>query len=321
MAITPSRFTLGFDRAATSEAAGNRARTSLLRQGMRAAKRKGDFRTALGFSDELNRQGTPYGATGSAADVGSMAQGRVAAREALAGQMRSALAPTREGNIAAAKAAGTFDATRERFNMANQGSQTMDESGNITKVQGSQGPDEYDLELRRQNQAESDARTADARAKFDAEGTFDYGKERAAVEDYGEWYDRKKPAQMEDWLASQSKSPTTPAVDIQPAARAKGGPTTPLAASPPGPATPPADETSVSLDPRTKFTGSGFEVDLTKTAVPARAKGGPVKGGQPYLVGEEGPEIMVPEEDGKIIPNKDLKKKSRKKLSKMLSKR
>lgn len=55
--------------------------------------------------------------------------------------------------------------------------------------------------------------------------------------------------------------------------------------------------------------------------VAARAKGGPVKAGKPYLVGEEGPEIMVPEEDGEIVPNKDLKKKSRRQLRKMLSKK
>jgi hypothetical protein len=55
--------------------------------------------------------------------------------------------------------------------------------------------------------------------------------------------------------------------------------------------------------------------------VAARAKGGPVKAGKPYLVGEEGPEIMVPEEDGEIVSNKDLKKKSRRQLRKMLSKK
>ena len=55
--------------------------------------------------------------------------------------------------------------------------------------------------------------------------------------------------------------------------------------------------------------------------VPARAKGGPVKAGKPYLVGEEGPEIVVPDEDGEVLPNDKLRKKSRKELQKMLSKR
>src|SRR5204863_9580950 len=41
-------------------------------------------------------------------------------------------------------------------------------------------------------------------------------------------------------------------------------------------------------------------------ALPARASGGPVVAGQPYLVGEEGPEIHVPSTAGTIIPNKAL---------------
>ncbi|WP_051261528.1 portal protein [Desulfovibrio inopinatus] len=35
----------------------------------------------------------------------------------------------------------------------------------------------------------------------------------------------------------------------------------------------------------------------------ARAMGGPVEEGQAYLVGEDGPEIIVPDEDGTVIPN------------------
>ena len=35
----------------------------------------------------------------------------------------------------------------------------------------------------------------------------------------------------------------------------------------------------------------------------ARALGGPVSGGVPYLVGERGPEIMVPRMAGTVIPN------------------
>ena len=34
----------------------------------------------------------------------------------------------------------------------------------------------------------------------------------------------------------------------------------------------------------------------------ARARGGPVEDGSDYLVGEEGPELMIPNEDGTIIP-------------------
>jgi len=39
--------------------------------------------------------------------------------------------------------------------------------------------------------------------------------------------------------------------------------------------------------------------------LPRRAKGGAVKKGQPYLVGEEGAEVVVPEEDGVVLPNPD----------------
>jgi SLT domain-containing protein len=48
--------------------------------------------------------------------------------------------------------------------------------------------------------------------------------------------------------------------------------------------------------------------------IAAREQGGPVKAGRPYLVGERGPEIVVPAEDGEVVPNKDLKKKKARKL-------
>jgi tape measure domain-containing protein len=38
----------------------------------------------------------------------------------------------------------------------------------------------------------------------------------------------------------------------------------------------------------------------------ARASGGPVSAGRPYLVGERGPELMVPERSGMVIPNAAL---------------
>jgi hypothetical protein len=42
------------------------------------------------------------------------------------------------------------------------------------------------------------------------------------------------------------------------------------------------------------------------TDLPGRAMGGPVAGGSPYLVGEEGEEVFVPATDGTIIPNHAL---------------
>lgn len=50
--------------------------------------------------------------------------------------------------------------------------------------------------------------------------------------------------------------------------------------------------------------GTKFVNDPTGGMVAgARADGGPVDGGKPYLVGERGPEIVVPGQDGTVIPN------------------
>lgn len=40
--------------------------------------------------------------------------------------------------------------------------------------------------------------------------------------------------------------------------------------------------------------------------IPGLAEGGPVKGGSPYIVGEKGPELFVPQGSGKIVPNNQL---------------
>ena len=49
---------------------------------------------------------------------------------------------------------------------------------------------------------------------------------------------------------------------------------------------------------------------------PGRKKGGPVKKGKKYVVGEKGPEIFVPKKSGKIIPNKGSKPKPKAKKKK-----
>lgn len=46
--------------------------------------------------------------------------------------------------------------------------------------------------------------------------------------------------------------------------------------------------------------GAGAPLDLMSFM---RASGGPVRGGQPYIVGERGPEIVVPHQSGTVIPN------------------
>ena len=47
---------------------------------------------------------------------------------------------------------------------------------------------------------------------------------------------------------------------------------------------------------------------LTPTTIEARKMGGPVKAGRPYLVGEGGPELMVPNIDGTVINNMKTEK-------------
>ena len=42
---------------------------------------------------------------------------------------------------------------------------------------------------------------------------------------------------------------------------------------------------------------------LPQGRIPGRATGGPVNAGQPYMVGEKGPELFVPRNNGGIIPN------------------
>ncbi len=44
-------------------------------------------------------------------------------------------------------------------------------------------------------------------------------------------------------------------------------------------------------------------IEVTEDEPPARAMGGPVNKGVSYLVGERGPELFTPDEDGKIIAN------------------
>lgn len=41
-------------------------------------------------------------------------------------------------------------------------------------------------------------------------------------------------------------------------------------------------------------------------AIPGLADGGPVRSGRPYVVGEEGPELFVPNSSGKIVPNGEM---------------
>jgi hypothetical protein len=45
---------------------------------------------------------------------------------------------------------------------------------------------------------------------------------------------------------------------------------------------------------------------------PGRKKGGPVKKGVKYIVGEKGPEVFVPKKSGTIVPNRTAPKPQKK---------
>lgn len=51
---------------------------------------------------------------------------------------------------------------------------------------------------------------------------------------------------------------------------------------------------------------TGIEFGPAADHVGKRAMGGPVSGGRPYLVGERGPELMVPAGNGTVVPNNAL---------------
>jgi methyl-accepting chemotaxis protein len=51
---------------------------------------------------------------------------------------------------------------------------------------------------------------------------------------------------------------------------------------------------------------AGYDPGFGAGPIKARADGGPVKAGEPYLIGEDGPEIMVPAGSGVVLPNSAL---------------
>ena len=52
------------------------------------------------------------------------------------------------------------------------------------------------------------------------------------------------------------------------------------------------------------FDGSSL---YSQPPVPFKANGGPVQGGQPYMVGERGPELFVPSSNGGVMRNEDMR--------------
>lgn len=52
--------------------------------------------------------------------------------------------------------------------------------------------------------------------------------------------------------------------------------------------------------------GGNFTLGPIPNPIAMRAMGGPVMAGRPYIVGEKGPELMVPSSSGEIVPNHEL---------------
>jgi len=52
------------------------------------------------------------------------------------------------------------------------------------------------------------------------------------------------------------------------------------------------------------WTGGLFTADTLKNPIP-KAEGGPITQGQPYLVGEKGPEVIIPHSSGNVLSNDD----------------
>ena len=65
---------------------------------------------------------------------------------------------------------------------------------------------------------------------------------------------------------------------------------------------------SIPLKQPAVFNGviGGLTADTLKKPLPGeRAQGGPVESGKPYVVGEKGPEIIIPTSDGNVLSNDD----------------
>jgi TP901 family phage tail tape measure protein len=59
---------------------------------------------------------------------------------------------------------------------------------------------------------------------------------------------------------------------------------------------------AVNVNVKTTYTQQGINVGTLATGKQARAAGGPVTRGMPYIVGEKRPELFVPNADGTIVP-------------------
>lgn len=77
------------------------------------------------------------------------------------------------------------------------------------------------------------------------------------------------------------------------------------------PETPPLDIPKKTVAGQGDRRPTEKEKDLLVATGKARAEGGPIKKDKPYLVGEDGPEVVVPKQDGTVIPNPKTAEKKR----------
>jgi hypothetical protein len=217
----------------------------------------------------------------------------------------------RQSNVALAKANGTFDAARQKFNGANSG-QIMDEHGNISKnpnspkfdqVPDGQGGYKFVPVPPKQTPRTQPKPVA-------ATGGLD-GTIKASTEQFGaanplKGMELPKPLAPAVLAAPLKTAPTgasSPAMN--PSITHTMTPVAPSSLGMPSTGTLQANTQPLGI-------GSGGLGGPLKLPDPAkddskkplaRAKGGPVKAGRPYLVGEEGPEIIVPKHSGHVVPN------------------
>ncbi|MCX6848000.1 MAG: hypothetical protein NTY98_03685 [Verrucomicrobia bacterium] len=216
----------------------------------------------------------------------------------------------RQSNVALAKANGTFDAARQKFNGANSG-QIMDEHGNISKnpnspkfdqVSDGQGGYKFVPVPPKQTPPTQPKPVA-------ATGGLD-GTIKASTEQFGaanplKGMETPKPLAPavigSSPLPVPSVSPVSAAPAPSPLGLKQANAPAPSVFNMPGTGTLGGSTQPLGI-------GSGGMGGPLKLPDPAkkplaRAKGGPVKAGRPYLVGEEGPEIIVPKQSGHVVPN------------------
>jgi len=57
--------------------------------------------------------------------------------------------------------------------------------------------------------------------------------------------------------------------------------------------------------------GGGYAQGFSMPSIMGRASGGPINAGQPYLVGERGPELVVPNQSGTVLNTQNTKTAAR----------